>query len=92
MPAVTPDTLNWILGLVGLEAVILGGLMLRAGLARFVPALLAFLLSGAAMMIAVRLALSADGIGGAALAGWLAASGLGHIACLALAYRALQKH
>jgi len=88
MPALTPDTLSAIMVLIAMEAVVLALVLRRLGLVRFIPAVMAFLVSGAFLMEALRGAL-----GGAVvlpLPGLLLGSLVSHLACLALAWRALK--
>ncbi|MEM1409174.1 MAG: hypothetical protein AAGG79_00325 [Pseudomonadota bacterium] len=82
---VTPTTIDAILAGVGAEAIVLVLLLRRFALQRWTAPLLAFLASGAAMMLCVRLALQGEGLW--ALAPLLLAAGVLHAACLLLAAR-----
>jgi len=88
MPALTPDTLSAILILIAVEAVVLALVLRRLGLARFTPAVMAFLVSGAFLMEALRSALG--GVVFLPLQVLLLGSLVSHLACLAMAWRALK--
>ncbi|MEM1151150.1 MAG: hypothetical protein AAGI03_11435 [Pseudomonadota bacterium] len=89
MPVASPELIALIHVLIALEAVGLVVLLRRIDLGRFIPAAIAFLISGAFLMEAIRIAL-----GGAAwipLAALLLGALLAHLACLWLAWRALKR-
>lgn len=88
MPAASPDLIALIHGLIALEAVGLALLLRRLGLRAFIPAIMAFLVSGAFLMEAVRIALG--GVGWLPVEALLLGSLLAHLACLWLAWRALK--
>ncbi|MEM9739692.1 MAG: hypothetical protein AAF829_07460 [Pseudomonadota bacterium] len=87
MPAASPELVSFILGFIAIEAVGLVLIMRRLGLRRFILSVMAFLVSGAFLMEAVRCALG--GVGLFPIEALLLGALLAHLACLALAYRAL---
>ena len=88
MPVASPDLISLILGLIAVEAVGLGWLLRRLALRRFIPAVMAFLVSGTFLMEAIRLALG--GVGWLPIEALLLGALLAHLACLWLAWRALK--
>ncbi len=71
-----------VLAIMALEAVILSVYLSRKGLSRSIPGFMAALLAGAALVLALRAALSGGGLGVIALC--LGASFIAHLAEIAL--------
>ncbi|MEM1106128.1 MAG: hypothetical protein AAGH87_07035 [Pseudomonadota bacterium] len=88
MPGASSELILAIHGFVVLEAIVLARILVRRGLSRFVPAALAFLVSGAFLMEALRAALG--GAWSAPIPALLLGAFISHLACLALAHRSVR--
>lgn len=86
---ITPGLIDVFLIAIIVECAVLIWLMRRMWLTRFIGAMAAFLLSGAAMMGALRSVLV--GAPDSWVSAMLAVAGLLHIGCLYLAYRAVRR-
>ncbi|MEL6567009.1 MAG: hypothetical protein AAFQ22_01230 [Pseudomonadota bacterium] len=87
LPTANPDLIAFIHLLIAIEAVGLALVMRRTGLRPFIPAVMAFLVSGAFLMEAVRVA--RGGMNWLPVEALLLGALLAHLACLWLAWRAL---
>ena len=85
----SPHLIDAILALIGIEVLVLSAWLVRARASRLVPALICFLVSGALLMLALRLSLSSPDHGLLILV-CITLSLPAHIGALVLVWRALK--